>query len=441
MLWATGAVVDARLLGGQGLAARFVPNAWWLQVIAVIAVMGIFGVLIGVVVGAFRARRRANSDAASLPGRLERGGPAIAAAVVCLVVLVAYFVGWHTNTRLLGTPGKIDLPSGATYVAMGDSYAAGEGLPRYNPGFRCHQSVGGAFAKLETFTSGDVHLAFVACSGATLADIASGVTPSSLTRGNCSGIGATQVCEPLQLPRVHPEHNVALTTIIISGNDADWSSVLPFCATHSACQTKPYQKAPTLAEWATSRVNDIRAGLDKLFPLLKQQISGRILVLGYPPLFGTAPRQISAVCNAMAGLLPRGETTWFRAVEQRLDDEVNQAATAAHLEYIATDSIFSGHEPCSRHAWINALTAGEIRGFLHGQIKLVGSGSFHPTNNGQLAFATIVSCYMHEHKNPPPTDGHTSTWGDSSDHTFADCVASELNAKGVPADPSTTAPG
>jgi lysophospholipase L1-like esterase len=426
-----------RLIGGQGLAARYVPNAWWLQVVVVIVAAIVFGVLVHVAFKSFASRRRAKTGTTST-SRYEKGSAAIAGAAVCLAVLVIYFSLWHTNTRLLGSAGVIELPKGSTYVAMGDSYAAGEGLAPYNPRFICHQSIAGAFATRLTFTPSDVHRPFVACSGATLADIALNVVGSDLPRANCSGTGAAQVCEPRQLPRAQPEHSVALTTIFISGNDADWSSVVPFCATHLDCKNKPYQNGTTLAAWATARLTAIHTGLDQLFPLLKRDLTGRIVVLGYPPLFGTGPRAVNPICEGMAGVLPRNETDWFRTVEQQLDADINQAATAAHLEYIATDVIFTGHEPCSTDPWINALVGGDLNKVLHGDInKLVGNGSFHPNNNGQLAFSTIVSCYLHEHKNPPTPTAQMSTAGDQSDATLGACVTSELHAKGVPTDTPT----
>src|SRR5206468_4326241 len=104
------------------------------------------------------------------------------------------------------------------YVAMGDSYSAGEGVPKFIGKSKCHRSRR-AYPKLLASQAKipDAHFTFVACSGAQIHNL----------------LWRTQNDELPQLDAVAVGTN--LITLSIGGNDIGFSEIVVNCILRHDC--------------------------------------------------------------------------------------------------------------------------------------------------------------------------------------------------------------
>jgi hypothetical protein len=138
-----------------------------------------------------------------------------------------YFTSWPVNYPA-DYEGELvpATPPNATYVAMGDSIASGEGNPTFEPGTDvsnqngCHRSFQ-AYPRLLQSRLELGPVAFVACSGATTANILGG-----------------QWNEPSQLDALSEE--AELVTLHIGANDVDFTDYAFGCALACGPGSGPY---------------------------------------------------------------------------------------------------------------------------------------------------------------------------------------------------------
>jgi lysophospholipase L1-like esterase len=280
----------------------------------------------------------------------------------------------------------IDLGSGGRYVALGDSYAAGEGLPGYEPGSedipagdRCHRSLEFAFPRLLRFRyPAETERLHRACSGAVVANVFETVQRHD-------GVPSSQGLQ------VGPEtlSGARLVTVTMGGNDVRFADMLIFCAKHTGCTDDGFERGETLAEFAERRLSAVGEDLTSMYTKLRAQTPGeaRILVLGYPslfpetiPTFGTHP-----FCRTVFKAFGESERTAIRGWNVELNEKVQAAAIAAGIEYVDVFSPFTGHEVCgSAGGWLK---------FVGDPSRQERDGWFHPTRAGQTMMARVVTCY------------------------------------------------
>jgi hypothetical protein len=354
-------------------------------------------------------------------------GSGLLALVFAFVAFIAaglIWHQWHDSGPGRADPQPIALGPGS-YVALGDYYSAGEGNPPWVAQFdaagnHCDRSKY-AYAKRVSFTQPPVALDFSACAGARIKDV--------IDVGNAPSLERAHVGR-LQIDALKADHDVKLVTITISGNDAEFSDVLNFCATTGHCLSKPYGGSATLEDWARARLDVISSALPDLFEQVHEAApDARVLVLGYPELFAPSTAPIRGpFCALISSRWGSDERDGIRALEHDLNDRINRAATRSGLEFVATEFVFQGHEACSPHEWTRFVTA--------------GPGAFHPNTEGQERFAQIVKCHLALH----PTTSYlydqarsfeftvtrerldTSSSGDADDTALRDCVLGQPDA-------------
>jgi lysophospholipase L1-like esterase len=302
-----------------------------------------------------------------------------------------------------GPLAAITLPPNAPfYVALGDSYSAGEGVVPYLPGTddiskggnRCHRSTQ-AYAQRLRFT-GIVHRLFRACSGAIIANLHGRQT---------TGPG---VAVPPQLANGVISSKVGLITITIGGNDAGFSHILPFCAKRPRCLSWRFndsfddgrKSGLKLRDWAKLKLQQISEELSKLYREIRAGApNARIIVLGYPDLFPTGVLDYNhADCWGLLFFEKHG----LLALEYRFNDLIRKAANENGLEFVPTSQVFYGHEACGGFTprWM------EFPAQSRDNERELDSGSFHPTRNGQAALARVITCHLTLRPDPnaPYTD-------------------------------------
>jgi lysophospholipase L1-like esterase len=270
-------------------------------------------------------------------------------------------------------------------VALGDSYASGEGLyagpspgsagswltrgdhpARHDDG--CHRSPYSYPALSARWLATRLHrpviLRFLACSGATTADLWAAPNRSPLLAG-AEKLEAAQVTA-----RALREAN--LVTITIGGNDVGFVNVLGICELASAVCTG--STGAGLAATLSHRIEALQATLSATYAQVRRLApDATIDVVEYPALF--PPTSTSSCQGLAASTIPA-----FAAAEAQLNQVTGAAARAAGVHVINPDStgLFANHSVCSN----SSLFGGIHSAYL--------AAAFHPTRAGQAAIARAL---------------------------------------------------
>lgn len=315
------------------------------------------------------------------------------------------------------------------YASLGDSYASGEGsnsaggnylTSKNNPYLKdkrgdsgrdgCHRSANASSIGLQkqyTFKGGG---SFVACSGATTDDVRTG------THG-----------EKPQIGNANPDLNAHTSTVTISvgGDDVHFADVI------QACVLNPHVNPTVLQQTVPPNPNDYRnadrclnqkqkiqkdmnelfrprpeyQGRSKYQQLLmdihKQAPNARVLVVGYPHLFPEPPSKDYDTIN-------KEDQQFLNNEGRQLDNSISQQVAQldqqvygnqqkmGSFEYVDNWNGLAGHELTTKHPWINGieLCPPNALNFRHNPNCPAfggGTGSFHPTPEGQASFQRNVA--------------------------------------------------
>jgi lysophospholipase L1-like esterase len=267
------------------------------------------------------------------------------------------------------TMAVLALPSGAavraasgadpSYVALGDSYSAGQGEPPFEdgtdtPGNSCHRSVHAYPAQYANSPGGKAFdYKSYACSGATTDDFFHGGRAGDTPDGQIARVpGLTK-----------------MVTLTVGGNDLGFVEVMRACTTHD-CTTDP--------EWSnlSQRIDELAPKLYAVYDGLYEQAPGaRIFVLGYP-IFLTNVDQVT-YCNDDIGLSAR-EKDWINGHLAHLNQVIKGQAEAARAMYVDVQNAFQGHEVCTLEPWSK------------GWDRDHWAWSYHPKPRGHQALAEAL---------------------------------------------------
>lgn len=343
---------------------------------------------------------------------LETNAARVAAAVagalhgILVVLLVFVTVAWsaryHHPVGVDTAIPAIKLNVGS-YVALGDSYSAGEGLRPYQPGAGdppgddCHRS-SAAYSQLLSFvTELKQPPAFRACSGLRSGQVFDFPSHGAFGRAVTDGL-------------LTPD--TGLVTLTLGGNDLHFSDVLTKCFLKSHCLDARF--APRVAadevglpppaplhEWAQAALPVLEERLQRVFGLIRQAApQARIVVLGYPPLLPTGhPPTKFNQCDSVLRKFDRTERAGLRSLEDALNLRVYRAAAMAGAEYVDVSTFFESHEVCG--------VLGELLNGTKPHGLGPDRGSFHPRREGQRVMARALACYLNEYATPP--DPHRVT--------------------------------
>jgi lysophospholipase L1-like esterase len=227
------------------------------------------------------------------------------------------------TTVLAAAPAQAAAP--VDYVAMGDSYSSGVGVPPYGLCFTSPASYAPQWAASHPVSS----FLFVACGGVT-----------------------TQQIGPQYLAL---SRRTDLVTITIGGNDVGFFEVVLTCATASDAQcTAAVDKA-----LATGR-SVLPGRLDTVYSTIKRKApKAEVVVLGYPHLV-----EPDGTC-----LSPSKRADLNRGADA-LDEVIAARAAAADVQYVDARDRFAGHGACGPAPWINPFDAARL------------VESFHPNRDG-----------------------------------------------------------
>jgi lysophospholipase L1-like esterase len=343
-----------------------------------------------------------------------------AGAVLLLVIAPALYRDWK---RPHITP---DLAvSGITggYVALGDSYSAGEGLRPFNPytesgdGDGCHRSVR-AYSQLLRFEDGQPLSRFPACSSAVTSDIYNGFD-------RVPGDPSTRV-DPQVDGGTHPD--VELVTLTIGGNDVVFSGVVRHCLLETACMSRHfdppeahrvvYPDGQPLLDWAGEALDTLSTNVGTVYGRLRESYpNARIIVIGYPHLFPADDPTWWPDCKTVLRRVSGDERATIRDLTDQLNTTLYARAVEADIEFVSPAAAWDGHEPCGDAGqYTNAVKLIADRSVLDG-------GTFHPNEDGQKQLAALVACYLETWPDEAPDPRVDSETGETGDLEVTGVVA------------------
>jgi lysophospholipase L1-like esterase len=286
---------------------------------------------------------------------------------------------------------------GSGYVALGDSYAAGEGLTPFVSGTEgpggCHRSAEESYPAVlaDSGQRSFARLRSVACSGAVTADLVT-TRPGS--------------ARPPQLAAL--DARTKTVTVTIGGNDTGFGLIFGDCV----YSPDPILQAGLAGPGCAARNDtDVTKRIVALsgdpgapavsdivpLPVLLAQIDAlspraTIYLTGYPSMFGKKTTD-AAGCrvSSVAPLYVAGsDAAWIRSKATELNATIRSAATAARatgidVRYADVAKSFRGHNLCDRKAsWLNGVV---LTSTAPPQLS---QATFHPTARGQRAYAKAV---------------------------------------------------
>lgn len=307
------------------------------------------------------------------------------------------------------------------YVAMGDSYASGEGSNSAGGGYvnspngpylgdsgkdGCHRSPNAFSETLQSTYKFQGGSNFVACSGAT----------SDMVRNGAKG-------EKSQLDALNP--HTTTVTLSVGGDDLGFSDVLTACMIDFHFSIKQIWDHHQ-QDKCHAKKSDIDRDTNTLFgsppdPSKYQKLlidihnkapNARIVVVGYPHLFPVPPTKGYDNIN-------KGDEKFLNDMDQQLNNKIKQQVEALDQRYYGSgqqkmgsfefadnwDGI-KGHEIGTKDPYLNGVEYCPVINWRHNQNchsstvgkPAAGTGTFHPTPEGQKAFERVVAAQL---KNGP----------------------------------------
>ena len=282
-----------------------------------------------------------------------------------------------TLTALASPAAHADSGSGA-YVALGDSYAAGAGVPGQSAGL-CLRSDHN-YGHLVASALGSSSYTDVTCSAAKIKDITSAQYDAFI-----------RVNDP-QLNAVNT--GTSLVTLGIGGNDLGTSSlgiadVIATCVAGAVvdpfgtpCHNYYGHKYFNWSDWAweygdDTLVDRINAAAPQLADTLQQihakAPNAKVLVVGYPEVL---PEDASTCAGRQPVTV--GDVSYLHGILGKVNSMLADTSAANGATFVDTTAATKGHDVCSDDRW--------IEGALPGQPAV----PFHPNAYGEKAMAGAV---------------------------------------------------
>jgi lysophospholipase L1-like esterase len=247
----------------------------------------------------------------------------------CLLVAVA-------------VPAAADPAVPSHYVALGDSYTAGPGIPTQTPDSGGCGRSDHNYPRLVAAALGVSQFTDVSCGSATTAHM---TAPQALPGGLTNGP---------QFDALTPDAD--LVTLGIGGNDIGFGGIIVTCVRLSLllpvgapCRhhyTRNGDELGTRIDATAAKVATVLAAIRERAP------KARILVVGYPVILpATGPGCWPLMPIAV------GDVAWLREVEGRLNTMLADEAAAAGATFVDTYSSSVGHDVCRLpgRKWVEGL--------------------------------------------------------------------------------------
>jgi lysophospholipase L1-like esterase len=298
---------------------------------------------------------------ASVRGRRRLVGVAVVGVLMALVAVLTSCQPPTTRTASgeTASPRPVSNDRPLTIVALGDSYAAGEGNRPYDPDAPGCDRGAGAWPRLLGQEMAGSTVRVLACSGAKTAAMTTSYRnqPPQIT-----------ALRQLIASGVNPD----VVTITIGGNNANFGPTIASCVLWKCF-------------WTGHDNNSVAYVQNQLPDLLVAVYQGvkaaapnaRIVVVGYPDLI---PAWGDNTCKWMSNT----ERVQLAGLNDDLNRVARRAASKAGVSFVSTEHALDNHRLCTTDSWLFP-------------VELIGpnvAASAHPNAQGQQAIADAVHDYL-----------------------------------------------
>jgi lysophospholipase L1-like esterase len=251
---------------------------------------------------------------------------------------------------------------GDTYVALGDSYTSGAGLPRNDPTSKFCQRSAVNYPHLVAKAL-QAKLTDVSCGGA---GTMHATTPQSM---------GDRTFAPPQLDAL--SRSTDIVTVGLGYNDFNWYFLLLYGCSSAAPSDPTGHPCKNLRNGGEDHEDTTRKIGDQVQVTLEavhdKSPFADVLLVGYPQLVPD-----TGTCPQLA--LAKGDYPYVRRTLELLDDNLRRAADDADATYVDVYSASKGHDICAGDdAWVNGIDA-----------QPGVAASYHPFARGQRALAELV---------------------------------------------------
>jgi lysophospholipase L1-like esterase len=260
----------------------------------------------------------------------------------------------------LGGGAGAAVPQGATYVALGSSYAAGPGITTLAPDSpgRCGQSADNYPRQLAARLK--LKLIDRSCGGATTADI----------------LGTGPLGLPAQIEGVTAD--ARLVTVTIGGNDVRYMVGFGVAVCRAHPDPAHLQAGKPCADPPGFDLNQAFAATETSLKAIAVQVrqrapKARLVFVDYVTVLPA-----TGTCASVAISAPDADE--LRARADRLARLTAQIAAGAHADIVKASRLTTGHDACAPDAWVEGLVQGQTPA---GRARV----SFHPTLPAMTAIA------------------------------------------------------
>jgi len=247
-----------------------------------------------------------------------------------------------------------------TYVATGDSYAAGPLIPDQVSPLGCLRS-NHNYASLIAPTLGLPNFHDVTCSGAETPEFwaAQNVTPGP--------------ANPPQLDAI--DGSTKVVTVQIGGNDIGFSSIVKDCINLDPTATPCKNKYVTASgDELNTRINATKPKIAAIIVEIHRRApSAKVLMIGYPSILPDT----GDGCWPSVPILPT-DVAYLRGVEKQLNAMIYSAAANNHASYVDIFTPTLGHDACSSNKWVEGVIPGS------------SAAPVHPNAAGMQAQAAVI---------------------------------------------------
>jgi hypothetical protein len=293
------------------------------------------------------------------------------------------------------------------YLALGDSFASGEGAYSYYPytnndSNKCHVST--ISYPFLINGNGLENVKSIACSGAKTKDVMTTDLEEYITKEPQDRSMLTADFNRFILDNYRPgsrgqltfvsEYRPKIVTISMIGNDIGFGGIVTRCVgAPDICYPQPRDKLKLVGIINSQYFNAVH-----MFDQIKRNVAedGLVYVIGYPQVakpYGN--------CAANVGL-NNHEIIFANNLISYLNRTIEMAATQAGVRFISTEDAFEGYRMCeteSHSVAVNGLDGIDVELFsewngvpyLKG-LKGLGatSESYHPNQLGHMLYATTI---------------------------------------------------
>ena len=338
-----------------------------------------------------------------------------------------------TDTRGPGPVWTERLGGNCKYVALGDSYSAGEGAGDYDV---ASSSLSHFLVSNDSYSSGSIWGGDPRCHRSTDSYaniIANEYFGGKVTLRACSGAvsqnvsdfgGAPAVLQyldekPQQITSL--DSNTSFVTISTGGNVSGFATIIKNCLIDGNCDND-YQKGIDL--------DGEEPKLVALYQEIKADApNATIVIVGYPQIMPDIEAGQSGACwrpggHTLFGTLGMTDTEieFVRRLYADGDTMIKAAAEKAGVNYANVENAFDGHLTCSSDPAANGITVAYPVGYggsIAESPTSLNVGNWlvqtaHPNALGYQLEAPIVAKFIGQ-GNPAPADPGPPTWTSGSD--------------------------